>query len=175
MNYFHALQYHVSDHAASAAGDREEGHVEESAFRRAHEERRDGVGEEAADEGGAHEFAHHRRPQLMGVAVEVAREEGAYHGAREGEEAAGAKEVSDEGGGEGRRRAIAGAAEDCEEYIDHVLQGKGFRHAQGESKDRREQDARRHQEGGKYPFAKGEIFFFGRSHGKDLFSFLHGK
>ena len=90
LNHFHALQDDEGDNAACAAGDGEEGDVEEGAFGRAHEEGGDRVGEESADDGGTDEFSDDGSPELVRVAVEVAGEESAHHGAGEGEKAAGA-------------------------------------------------------------------------------------
>ena len=90
LNHFHALQDDEGNDAACAAGDGEEGDVEESAFGRAHEEGGDRVGEESADDRGTDEFSDDGSPELVRVAVEVAGEESAHHGAGECEKAAGA-------------------------------------------------------------------------------------
>ena len=90
LNHFHALQDDEGDDAACAAGDGEEGDVEEGTFGRAHKEGGDRVGEESADDRGTDEFSDDGSPELVRVAVEVAGEESAHHGAGEGEKAAGA-------------------------------------------------------------------------------------
>ena len=90
MNYFHAFQHDEGDDAACAAGDSEEGDVEEGAFGRAHEEGGDRVGEKSSDDRGTDEFSDDGSPELVRVAVEVAGEESAHHGAGECEKAAGA-------------------------------------------------------------------------------------
>ena len=170
MNHFHAFQHGEGDDAACAAGDGEEGDVEEGAFGRAHEEGGDRVGEETADDRGADEFSDDGCPEFMRVAVKVAGEESTHHRAGEGEKAAGAKEISNEGGAEGSGGAIARAAEDSEEDIDHMLQGKGFRHAQRKGEHGGKQYASGDHQPGKDPFAQGETFFIGRCHRKDLVS-----
>ena len=111
LNQFHTLQYHKGNDAAGTAGDGEEGDVEECSFGRTHEEGRDRIGEEAADEGRAYKFSQHGRPQFMGVVVQIPRKECSHHGARERQETAGAKDISDERRSKCRRRAVSRSAQ----------------------------------------------------------------
>lgn len=153
---FDRFQYGVGDAAACAAGDGEEGDVEESAFVGAEDEGGYRVGEEAADEGGADEFTEDGHPEFSCMAVKVAREEGPRHGAGEGKEASCAGYIPYEGSGEGSRDAVPCAGEDGEKNIYHVLDREGAGHAEGEGKNGREENGHRRHEGGEDHFPKGD-------------------